>query len=161
MLRTSFQKLLTTLHSHKQWKSVLLALHLKHVSGVLGLKWCNFDGVIYVLKIQLYCNNLSCVFIVCVWAFRHISDHSSSDSWLICKETLQSHHVKLHQLVHQSTSHIDEHDSVCTAAFPQNECDILFKNCYNLNVHSSTLYFVTRYILMYFCPSLIPHRPRR
>jgi len=75
---TLFQKEIICGHSHIQWKSdPFTLLHLKHVSGILGLKWYNLAGVMYCLVSHLYCSNLECVFVVWVWAKEQAFDHSS------------------------------------------------------------------------------------
>ena len=77
-LYTLFQKEIICGPSHIQWKSdPFTLLHLKHVSGILGLKWYNLAGVMYCLVSHLYCSNLECVLVVRVWAKEQAFDHSS------------------------------------------------------------------------------------
>lgn len=65
-------------HSHIQWKSdPFRLLHVMHVSGISGLKWCNLAGVTYCLVSHSYCSHLECVFVVWVWAKEQAFDHSS------------------------------------------------------------------------------------
>ena len=63
-------------HSHKQWSKDPLwpSLHLIQVSGS---KWWSLTGVIYCLVSHLYCNNMECVLIDCLWIEAQAVVHSS------------------------------------------------------------------------------------